>query len=444
MTSCWHGRKPLARVGANVLTGDPFVTVCLAALVVITFAVVVTLRNDLFIPILAVAGILCSRATFIGERYLYIGPALLALAGVAAALTSKRTNRSPIVAFIVVFAAAYFWLGLHESIVPGSEPNLVAILATTLVPVISFVGIARNTKLLAAVTKGLSVTIAVVAVLSVIAFGVGLVVGFGSTFIAQIPLGYSTKNVGLLLPGGFTYGSTLDGGLPRMLGIGREPGLGAVFYVWAFFAMPPVKRRGLLRVFLVLGLLATQSTAGVGLFAAALVAWAVVGRERFRFWPAAAAAVIGGALLWVALYDTTFGFLAKSETLSFNERNAATARGWEALQSNFWDASTTLPLSNVTLIASAAAHGGTWVLIVFALLVFAVLAPGRRNPLAYAAIFIMGTFLTSQPFVDSAAVIVLLMIGVGTREMVKADPHVFSGLSRVKATRIRRSAPTRV
>ncbi|GAA3203671.1 hypothetical protein GCM10017690_08430 [Microbacterium terregens] len=306
---------------------------------------------------------------------------------------------------------------VHEAIVPNSEASLTSILLTTALPIILFWFIARDRGYLEQSIIGLTTVVVVVAALSLVSFAVGAIIGFGATHVANVPLGYSDRGVGLLLPGGFTYGGTLSEGFPRMLGLGREPGMGAIYYAWAFFAIPATWRhRSVLRWVVLLGaLLTTQSTAGVALFTISLALWVVFGRDRIRPLVALLALGASAAIAYLAIFDTSFGVLSKLETTSYDERNAATLRGLEALQLNFWDSATTLPLSNVNLIAGVDAHGGPWLVILGVLLITALIRSGRQNPMTYAALFIALTVLASQPIIDTPAILIMLFICVASR-----------------------------
>lgn len=386
-----------------------FLFCCVLCIVVVGTAV----HPRWLIPSIAVLGIILLPPTLFGERYATVGSILVTVAGILSALTESRTNRRAIGWFVLLVILGYTWLAIHNATVPGSEPTLLAGLVTTVLPVIAFYFIASNRHLLRQVTGGLVAMITLFALGAAVSFGLGALVGFDAIMIENVPLGYSARGIGLLLPGGFTYGPTADANLPRMLGLGREPGMGAIFFVWAFFAVPSEwKRRYLIRIVIVLALLTTRSTAGIGLFAAAVIAWVLFGRERIRILPSIAGCVVGAALLYITIFDQSFGIVAKSETVSFYDRSEATARGWEALRHNFWSATTDLPLSNVTLIASVSAHGGPWLIIMVTLLLLCVVRLGRTNPYTYSTVFIFATLMTSQPLLHSAGVFILLMASV--------------------------------
>lgn len=366
-----------------------------------------------------------------------LGAAILLLAAALALVTGRRSNSARTGWFALMVGAAYLWLIFHEAIASGSEPALQSVIISTCLPVVLFIFVARDRDYVDRTIRLLAGAVVAVALLSVVSLASGLLVGLGSTHLANLPLGYLDRNVGLLLPGGFTYGGTLNSGLPRMLGLGREPGMGAIFYVWAFFAIPmDWRRRNLVRwLILFPALLSTQSTAGVAFFTIALALYAIIGQGRLRPFATSLVIVASIAVAYVAIYDQTFGVLAKLETTSYDERNVATIRGLDAMANNFWDSSTTLPLSNVNLIAGGAAHGGPWVFIVGLLLVLTIVRSGRRNPLTYAAIFIAGTALTSQPIHDTPGTFLLLYLCIAS--------HTELGLAKYRrSTVIRHDAMT--
>ncbi|GAA3399429.1 hypothetical protein GCM10011577_01140 [Pseudarthrobacter polychromogenes] len=237
----------------------------------------------------------------------------------------------------------------------------------------------------------------------------GLIVGYGALRLGALPIGYERLGSGLMFPFSLTYGNSSDG-VTRFLGLGREPGMGAIFIGYAFFAMPAVKRAILYRGVLLVALMGTLSTAGIGLFAVALGLYFVFGSKKRNLIVRAAAI---GASVWainVALYDTRFGFLSKIETVSNLDRTRATTAGIEAFFNNPFLATTNMPLSSINMVAGIALTGAPWFLLMLAYMASPVLHGGMRRWQTYAGGFILVTMLTSQPLYGSTSVMILVIM----------------------------------
>lgn len=388
------------------------VTVAIAAALL---AVLGAWRPQLVLPGTIALGVVLTRPSTVGERIPVLGPALIvAGAGLCLlqALRERSVDRGPFPWPFLLLALAWVWLGLHALLAPGSEPSLGTSTLTVFVPVMAAYLVVRDPDLLARVRTALVGLVVVTGALVVIALAAIVVVGSTATLVGTAPLGYA-EGVGVYLPGALSYGLDPSALLPRMVGLGREPGVGALFLGWAFFAMPtafPYPRTS--QAVLVLALLGTQSTAGIGLFGACVVLRAVLGRTRFSPWAATAAVLGGAAVVWLAVFSTGFGLLAKIDSPgdSFGSRNQATLNGLHELVSHPFTATTTADLSSINLIAAIAVNGAPWAFLMAAFLLAPVLRAGRRDPLRYGSLFVLLVMLTAQPLAGNAAVLLLALI----------------------------------
>jgi hypothetical protein len=358
-------------------------------------------------------GILLTRPSAVGERLPVLGPLVVtAAAGVCLlrALRTRDVDRGPFPWPFLLLALAWAWLGLHALIAPGSEPNLATSTITVLLPVGAFYLVVRDPVLLARVRTALVGLLVAVSALVVVALGLIAVAGPTATLVGAVPLGYVYSDAGLYLPGALSYGLDPGAAFPRMLTVGREPGMGALFLGWALLAMPasfPYRRAS--QAVLAVALLSTQSTAGIGLLGVCLVLRVVLGRARFSPWAAGAATIAGGAIVWLAIFSPAFGLVTKAgaEGGSVDARDRATLDGLTALVTHPFTAQTTADLSSTNLIAAVAVDGAPWSLLMIAFLAAPVVRAHRREPLLYGSLFVLLTMLTAQPLAGNAGVLLL-------------------------------------
>jgi len=383
-------------------------------------AVIGVRRPDWLLPGAAALGVILCRPSAIGERVPVLGPALLALVGVVALVGALRHRTRDVGVFpwpFLLFGTAWVWLGVHRLLNPLAEPNLATSTLTVFLPVVVLYLVVRDRDLLARTRTALVALVVVSATLTVVALALVLVLGPGTTLLGSVPLGYAgagatDAGAGLYLPGALAYGVDPGALFPRMLGLGREPGMGALVLGWAFFAMPESFPRAVLcKAVLLLALLGTQSTAGIGIAGVCLVLQAVLGRRTFSPLAAGAATVAGVATVYLAVYDPTFGLLSKSQSgMSFSTRNQATLDGLTALTTHPFTATSTAPLSSVNLVAAIAVNGAPWFVLGTLLLLAPVLRAGRRDPLRYGSLLVLMVMLTAQPLAGNAGVLLLAII----------------------------------
>lgn len=201
----------------------------------------------------------------------------------------------------------------------------------------------------------------------------------------------------------------------RFTGLGREPGWMGIFIGVAWFLWPLVgKPRWWGRVFLLIGLLGTFSTASFGIFVVVL-AYDMFLRSRPNLTPEAALLRRGlglgvmGLAAWVAYSAPVFGLSVKGEQNadSLSQRADVTQRGIDALADLSLGEVATYANANLNLIASVATNGWPYlVLILLALLMPRVGNPGARFTSAPIAVIAL-TLLMAQPPAGSFSVFAL-------------------------------------
>ena len=389
----------------------------LLIVVVLCGAVVAAVRHPQWVlPSLIALGVLVSRPSAFGERWPLLGPVIIA--GCAALCLARAVRRrewpqEPVPWPFLLFAVAWIRLGTHRVIVPASEQYLATSVFTWLIPVAAFYLVVRDAELLDRVRRALVAAITGVSVLTVLSILGMLAVGTSAIYLGALPVGYVGGDSDFYLPGSLSYGA--DPGLffPRMLGLGREPGMGGLFIGWAFFAMPRATRyRRLWQAALIGALVATQSTAGIGLFGACWLLSILMSGARVSPFKAIFALAGGLTIVYLSVYSPDFGIVAKADSSgeSVPARTVATEAGIEALVERPFTTNSTADLSSVNLIASIAPTGAPWFFLMGAFLLAPVFRLGRRRRECYGALFIFLIMLTSQPLSGNVIIFVLVLI----------------------------------
>ncbi len=213
--------------------------------------------------------------------------------------------------------------------------------------------------------------------------------------------------------------------LPRFSGLGREPGLMAMYIGFAVFLAARLGWTHLrLRLVLVAGLLGTLSTAGFGVLLVVL-AYDVFLRARgersqlHNRCVQALGVLALGASVWLAVFAPVFGLSAKADmnTMSLTERSTVTSAGLRELASlSLVGGNSAGANAAISLVAAIAPLG-----LLFSLLVTAVLwMPMRthtQRDLAVAPVAVLFlTLLTAQPSLDSTWVYVLVLLAYGVTQ----------------------------
>lgn len=413
--------------------------------IAIVLAVVASKRLDLVSAILAVVAVLLMRPQAVGEQFSRVGDAVAVGAGLLAALAdldpARRTDtddpsRVPMRRLQQTTIVLWVWLGIQVALGHSDLVTYLRGLADVPLTVVMLAIVLRSSARRRFVVKILVgvMTVAcasyLVTALRIFATGDGaagfwryLPIGYTSSF--DFPPGYinfaGTQTVQLDQPFTLmTVSAQHVGGinLPRFLVFAREPGMGAVFLVWALFMMRRVGwEQRWMRALLLVGLLGTLSSAGFGV----LIAVWVVDRFLIRRYPDGSSlgalkqmvglGVLAGAI-WLAYFAPFVGLSNKSvvNTASIDDRSLNTVAGIGAMFTRPFGSSVDPSVRNVAInvLASGSTIGLVGVLL--CMTVFWLTwrsSPDHRAAFApVAAVFL--TVLASQPFTDSAGLYVLI------------------------------------
>lgn len=384
-------------------------------------------RPTFLIPAGVVVGILTCRPTSFGEAYPAVGPLILMGMSAIWAITAvgKRRPGSRSIWPMVWITMGWIWLFIHPMFAPGSESTLKTSTLTVFAPVVLFWVFGSDAQVIDRIRRlAVGVTVGAAALTTAAVLG-GLAIGFSALRLGVVPVSYEELGSTLLAPGALLYGNAIPADFPRFLGLGREPGMGAIFIGWAFLAMPADwSRQYLWKGFLIVALVATQSTAGLGIFGAVWALRAVLMRSM----PLLVRGLVVAAAftgLYVAIYNPTFGLLAKMSAgggVSYIDRNVATTAGWRALTENPFGTYSDLPLSSVNMIAGIAVNGAPWFVAMAIFLVLPIVRHGPRAWQAHSALLVFASLLFSQPLAGSTALIILSMISYYCGSSGKHEP----------------------
>lgn len=359
----------------------------------------------------AVAGLMLCAPTVFGVQMNSIGSIVLIASCLPVLLLNKGSDYSwRSVAPVALLSVSAAWLLTRSIIVPTSEIGALALVKFFYVPAIVFSLAAANRQFLDAFIRVFVGLITLSAMLMGLTVAFGLFVGFDRLGLGPLGFGYTDISPNqLLFPGSAQYALGGGGDIPRLLGIGRESGVGAAFIGWAFFAMPDDWRaRNALKVTLFIGLLATQSTAGVGLFA---ICWLVrIASDSARLqWTARVLAVIVAIIItWVAITNTQFGLASKAESgYSLSDRLQGTQAGFDAAFSAPLSADSSEYNASINMLASIADVGLPWFLTMFAVMLLPLLGTRRTDWQRYAGLYVLATVLFAQPLLASTGFVVI-------------------------------------
>jgi hypothetical protein len=297
-------------------------------------------------PLLLLAAVPFMRPFVFGERLSAVG-IVLASAAAAIAIIDDRGTQAKIgrsTRSLLLWASLlWVWSLLQLSWLPGSLESALRGLADGPAVLLAAVVVLREDRRRLIALRGLIGVLLASCISFVITYLLWRVNGYGTSLIARLPSTYKSVvgTTSVFFPftatsSSYTFGSTV---IPRFLGIGREPGVGAAILGWAFFMVPRIGWRRRWQLLIVAGLLGTQSTAGFGVF---LIIWVI---DRFIVprrmpWTLGSAVKqwIGIALLfaatWLAVYAPFgYGLQAKQDlnAVSYDTRLGAMERGLHAI-----------------------------------------------------------------------------------------------------------------
>ena len=377
--------------------------------------------------ILLLAAVPMMRPMILGERLssvaaaLALGACLLAWTDDQRRVRTDRAGRSLALWTCALWAWITLSLAIHTSLSVGDTARG---WLTVPVIVVAATVVLRSPQRRTMVLKGFLGTLLVLCASYATTYLLWRLQGYQFGVLTQIPAGYEGRAAPLYAPFTPTYSTVSIGGIPRFLGLAREPGIMGAFLGWAWFMLPRVGwNRRILKALLIVGLLGTQSTAGFGVF---LVVWVTAhfllrgGPNRVLAFVRRFIGVFGlAAAAWVAWYAPVFGYQAKLDfnAVSVDDRTSAMQRGLTAVTHHPCgqdlvgaDAAT----GAINMVAAIAVYGvPAFVLGLLALIRPALLSGQRSAALAPTAV-VLGTVLLSQPLTHSTGLFLAVALAAAT------------------------------
>jgi hypothetical protein len=437
------GLPPAAAGLAAAATLRPAIIVAVLGGVVLLVAF---LRNsNVASALILIAAIPLMRPFLMGERLSLVADAMVLTAAflsfIADAGTGRRMGRD--VRSLLLYVSL-LWLWLLAALAFKSQQS-VGDMARGLVNVpialAAAMVVLRDRQRRVWVTKGILVLVLLVSASFVVTLAIWLVRGFGFGQLTAVAASYKGAFVPVYFP--FTptlsaqqaFGST---GVPRFVGLGREPGVMAALSAWAFFMLPRIgwtKKRW--RILALAGMLGTASTAGFGTFVVVLVAVTMFTHSGPPNLNAVSRQLIGvfglGAAGWLAVFAPTFGLATKADVNpdSFNARFEASRLGLASVVHHplGQDAGTfaSAGASAINLIAATALIGVPGVLLVIGAYYF----PWRNSAVRVAAAapvaVVFLTVLLSQPPAESTGFFMLVGLATGGLILGPLGEHARAG-----------------
>lgn len=370
---------------------------------------------------LVLAASLFVRPNVLSVDYAIIGTGLCACAAAMAMLTDRGSSRTVPLAYVivvVVLGLAYLWLAVNAALF---APDTVAVIAkgfTTTVLTAGFVGpVLADAERRRLIARGFVGLVMAICGSYVVTLGAWLIAGSGSVEMMSFQMSPTGGMATVHFPFTVTYGAQNIGGvtLPRLTGMGREPGWMSLYAGLAFLIWRRVSRtRPMGYVLLLVGILGPLSTAGFGAFAVVLVlAWfSRRPRTKDMFVHYLAFLLKCAVLVWavgLAVYAPVLGFAAKGDINqeSLDDRSSAISDGLEAITSSPLGGAGEGEQSSITLLAAIAPFGVPYFLVILAaLLLPRTVHPAKHRTTAPIALITI-TLLLSQPPGDSTFVFVL-------------------------------------
>ncbi|MDN3496514.1 SGNH/GDSL hydrolase family protein [Planococcus sp. APC 4015] len=368
--------------------------------------------------VLALAAFPLLRPNILGERFTAWGLALVVGAAFLVVVESRGRTRwsRPAGIMIVLLGAAHLWALFR---VPYNGVGIVASIVGTvsiLIAVSAFAYVLAEPGRAVLFVRGLLLIIAVMSVSSVVTLAM-VVLGLPlAMFSFPITPDVSATT---FFPFTVTSGAQFVFGveIPRFTGLGREPGWMAMYGAVAWLLWPRVfgRRLRVLRAMLIVGILATLSTAGFGIFVV-VAAFDLFLRPRPRagltagYFRQLFGVIVFGMAIWLAVTAPVVGLEAKTtqNAASLSERNAATLDGLRALQQFSLGEESDSRIPGVNLVAAVAETGWPYsLLIALAILLPLAVLPSRRDVAPIAVVFL--TLLLAQPPGESTTVFVLVL-----------------------------------
>lgn len=284
--------------------------------------------------------------------------------------------------------------------------------------------ILSNKKCNSAFFRGL-IFLSVLLILSyLLSFIISLVVSWDRMYLFQFPMERADYAGKVYFP--FTILYQLSIGylvaLPRFQGFAREAGILQCYLIWAFFACEYFKiSRWYIKPLLVVGIVGTFSTIGVGLFG---VVYAIKMFLKGQFFAFFLIGILGAATF---LYAPLIGISDKGTThgSSIKDRNDAIVEGWDGFITNpfgtgLYTSNTTRENEGINLVGLFPSIGFVGVLLVLAIYFVPLYFDKEQRLQSFVCISpIFLTLLLSQPILDAPFIYMIFMAIYGAPKTVK-------------------------
>ncbi|WP_247828492.1 hypothetical protein [Arthrobacter antioxidans] len=370
---------------------------------------------------LILAAALFVRPNVLSVNYAIVGTALCAAAAVIAALADLKSRRrvpGRYALLVIVLGLAYLWLAINASIFSVDTITVIAQGFVTTVLTTALVGVVladpRRRRLVARCFIGLVLAVCGSYAVTLASW---LVAGFGALDLLSFEISRNGGTATVYFPFTVTFGVQPVGAImiPRLTGIGREPGwmsfyAGMALLIWRRVGTPRPAGQALL----ILGLLGPLSTAGFGAFAVvlAIVLFAKKPRTKDVFVHYIVFIIKCGVLagaVYCAVFAPILGFAAKADfnEVSLNERSSAIRNGVEAMTSSPLGGAGEGAQTSITLIAAIAPFGIPYFLLILAALLLPRIGHPAKHRTTGPIALVLITLLLSQPPGDSTFVFIL-------------------------------------
>lgn len=283
------------------------------------------------------------RPTYFGEDYSTVGSAFILCLGCFSLLVFKI----PLVAFqrnailFTVISLYWLWLAVHSLALGADKPyalySFVLITSSTAGAAFAF----AHKDIHDSFFRFLVYALSLMGVSWLITVILSLYYPLYALKLTTLPISTYVDRK-LYFPFTIEYSTVYNqftGHIPRLAAGFREAGIAQAFYVWAILVLPylDVKKKPFILFGLLAGLLGTQSTVALFIFAVTfLVKWVFVSKGNFI--KKIMLIMFGGLFMiimfYFAYYAEGFGLQAKMQTTSFTDRLFAMLNGIQSLLDN--------------------------------------------------------------------------------------------------------------
>lgn len=393
---------------------------------IVALVIIGALTPGYLSPVLLVVGAFFIRPNVMSHDYAIIGLGFAVLSAFVAIVQDLGRKKSRSLSWVTVGWILVAFAGMFIALLARGELRDID---DVFRPVILMVGTLVAGVIVVAEKKR-AASVARLFVIVISAFGVSylttlllwLLIGSNALLLGGFSSSAYGMNYRIYFPFTLTLADfSLPNGLvlPRLTGIGREPGWMAMYAGVAFFLSSKVFRRaGWVKFFCLVALLCTFSTAGFAVFVV-VVAYEVFLRRHSKLGEAATAllrlAGVGAIALasWFALFAPVIGVGAKAESdqYSVEQRSEATMAGLRVIfTSPITGGGAAEVVGGVNLIAAVALYGSVFSVAILLAIWWPMLKHNARGSVVSPLLIISLTLLTSQPPADSTWVYMLVII----------------------------------